>query len=391
MPNLDKYLTWMVESDGSDLYVIVGRPATLKVHGQHELSADGKLGASDIQDMVQQVCNEAQAAEFAVTQEMNLGYGIPNVGRFRVNVYKQRGTPAMVIRYVKSVIPTMEELNLPHNLSELALAKRGLLLLTGAAGTGKSTTLASMIDYRNTHVEGHIVTVEDPIKFLHEHKKSIVTQREVGIDTDSFTSALRNILRQAPDVVLIGEMRDTETVSAAINFAETGHLVLATLHSNTADQALERILSFFPLDSQHQIFQQLALELKGIISLRLLPRSDGGGVIPAFEVLLNTPRIQELIERGEVAELKSAMAASRPEGNVTFDQCLYDLTKKGYITEDEALRWADSRNNLALKFKMEKTRAEGAEDTSRRSTTPSRGAEAGRPIDNTGLRLSRNR
>jgi len=390
MSNIDRYLTWMVESDGSDLYVIVGRPATLKVSGQHLLSPDGKLDAKDIQEMVQDVCNEAQAAEFAVTQEMNLGYGIPNVGRFRVNVYKQRGTPAMVIRYVKSVIPTMEELNLPHNLAELALEKRGLLLLTGAAGTGKSTTLASMIDYRNQHVEGHIVTVEDPIEFLHEHKKSIVTQREVGIDTDSFHSALRNILRQAPDVVLIGEMRDTETVSAAINFAETGHLVLATLHSNTADQALERILSFFPLDSQHQIFQQLSLELKGIVSLRLLPRGDGAGVIPAFEILLNTPRIQELIERGEVPELKSAMAASRAEGNLTFDQCLYDLTKRGYISEEEALRWADSRNNLSLKFKMEKTKGEQAEAETDRGR-PRRGPESGRPIDHTGLRLSRNR
>lgn len=389
MSNIDAYLTWMVENDGSDLYVIVGRPATLKVSGQHILSTEGKLAGKDIQEMIQQICTEAQAAEFAVTQEMNLGYGIPNVGRFRVNIYKQRGTPAMVIRYVKSVIPTMEELNLPHNLAELAMEKRGLLLLTGAAGTGKSTTLASMIDYRNQHMEGHIITVEDPIEFLHEHKRSIVTQREIGIDTDSFASALRNILRQAPDVVLIGEMRDTETVSAAINFAETGHLVLATLHSNTADQALERILSFFPLDSQHQIFQQLSLELKAIVSLRLLPRTDGTGVIPAYEVLLNTPRIQELIERGEIPEIKSAMAASRPEGNITFDQCLYELTKKGYITEDEALRWADSKNNLSLKFKMEKSREPEEAPPARRSTP--RDAESGRPIDQTGLRLSRNR
>lgn len=389
MKKIETYLTWMVENDGSDIYLTVGRPATLKVGGQYLQAADGKLGSDDMAGMVQQVCTEAQAAEFAVTQEMNLGYGIPNVGRFRINIYKQRGTIAMVIRYVKSTIPTMEELNLPHSLAELALEKRGLLLITGAAGSGKSTTLASMIDYRNTHMEGHIITVEDPIEFLHEHKKSIVTQREVGIDTDSFASALRNILRQAPDVVLIGEMRDTETVAAAVNFAETGHLVLATLHSNTADQALERILSFFPLDSHHQIFQQLSLELKSIVGLRLLPRCDGAGVVPAYEIMLNTPRIQELIERGEISEIKTAMSASRPEGNITFDQCLYDLTKQGYITEEQALRWADSKNNLALKFKMEKAREGAAAATSAQRTR--RGIETGRPIDDTGLRLSRER
>ncbi|NOZ24148.1 MAG: PilT/PilU family type 4a pilus ATPase [Planctomycetes bacterium] len=390
MKHIDNYLSWMVENDGSDLYLTVGRPATLKVSGQHLQSSDGKVSSQDMQDMVAQVCNEAQAAEFAVTQEMNLGYGIPEVGRFRVNILKQRGTIAMVIRYVKSRIPTLEELHLPHHLAELALEKRGLILLTGAAGTGKSTTLAAMIDYRNMHMEGHIVTVEDPIEFLHEHKRSIVTQREVGIDTDSFAAALRNILRQAPDVILVGEMRDTETVTAAVNFAETGHLVLATLHSSTADQALERMLSFFPLDTHHQIFQQLSLELNAIVSLRLLPRHDGTGVIPAYEVLLNTPRIQELIERGEVSEIKSAMAASRPEGCITFDQCLYDLVKNGYITEEEALHWADSKNNLALKFKMEKTRTNASADD-RRTSSRGRDIRRGGAVDGTGLRLSRDR
>ncbi|MEW6356907.1 MAG: PilT/PilU family type 4a pilus ATPase [Planctomycetota bacterium] len=386
MKHIDNYLTWMVENDGSDLYLTVGRPATLKVSGQHLQSSDGKLTAQDLQEMVGQICNEAQAAEFAVTQEMNLGYGIPEVGRFRVNILKQRGTIGMVIRYVKSRIPTLEELHLPHQLAELALEKRGLILLTGAAGTGKSTTLASMIDYRNTHVEGHIITVEDPIEFLYEHKRSIVTQREVGIDTDSFAAALRNILRQAPDVILVGEMRDTETVTAAVNFAETGHLVLATLHSSTADQALERLLSFFPLDAHHQIFQQLSLELNAIVSLRLLPRHDGTGMIPAYEILLNTPRIQELIERGEISEVKSAMAASRPEGCITFDLCLYDLVKSGYITEEEALHWADSKNNLALKFKMEKIPT-AADD--RRASPRGRDIRRGGAVDGTGLRLSR--
>lgn len=386
MKHIDNYLSWMVENDGSDLYLTVGRPATLKVSGQHVPSSDGKLTTQDLEQMVAQICSEAQAAEFAVTQEMNLGYGIPEVGRFRVNILKQRGTIAMVIRYVKSRIPSLEELHLPHQLAEIALEKRGLILLTGAAGTGKSTTLASMIDYRNSHMEGHIITVEDPIEFLHEHKRSIVTQREVGIDTDSFAAALRNILRQAPDVVLIGEMRDTETVSAAVNFAETGHLVLATLHSSTADQALERILSFFPLDTHHQIFQQLSLELNAIVSLRLLPRHDGTGMIPAYEILLNTPRIQELIERGEVSEVKSAMAVSRPEGCITFDLCLYDLVKSGYITEEEALHWADSKNNLALKFKMEKS-ATAADE--RKVSPRGRDIRRGGSVDSTGLRLSR--
>jgi len=358
MRSLDSYLLWMAESDASDLYLVPGRPPVIKVKARFLEAQEDPVKPEEMDAIVKAVCDERQRSEFEITQEMNLAYSSPNLGRFRINLYKQRGAVGMVVRFVKSVIPSFEELGLPNTLGDLAMRKRGLVLITGPAGSGKSTTLAAMIDYRNTNSEGHIITIEDPIEFIHQHKKSIVSQREVGIDTETFASALRNVLRQAPDVILIGEMRDTETVEAAISFAETGHLVLSTLHSSNTQQALERILSFFPLDTHNQIFQLLSMELAAIVGLRLVRRADGQGLIPAYEIMLATPRIRELIEKGQITGIRAAMSASLKEGNMTFDECLYRLCKQGLITEQEAMRWPDSKTNLRLRFKMEKAKEE---------------------------------
>lgn len=360
MNQIDEYLIWMTKEQASDLYIIAGRPAVIKVQGKHVSYNDKLFTPDQILAMSLEICNEDQKKEFLETHELNMAYSVSGYGRYRINLYQQRGSAAIVARYVRHEIPTIKDLGLPFILNELVMMKQGLILVTGPTGSGKTTTLAAMIDYRNANAAGHIITIEDPIEFIHRHKKSIISQREVGIDTKSFSEALRNAVRQAPDVILIGELRDVESVEAAIHFAETGHLVLGTLHSNTTEQAIERILNFFPRTAAEQILQQLAIELVAIIGLRLVQKADGTGRCPAYEIMIATPRIRELIERGAIGELKSAMAASLPEGCITFDQCLYDLYKREVITEEEALRWADSPNNLRIKIRLEKGASTGS-------------------------------
>jgi twitching motility protein PilU len=297
------------------------------------------------------IMNERQRKEFAETMEMNLALALPQVARFRVNIFQQRGSVGMVIRRIKADPMTLAELGLPPVISDIAMSKRGLALLVGATGSGKSTTLAAMIDHRNSNEAGHIITIEDPIEFVHRHKQSIVSQREVGFDTQSFQSALKNTLRQAPDVILIGEIRDTETMEAAINFAETGHLCLATLHSNNANQAIERIMNFFPVERHAQIYLQLSMNLRAIISQRLIPSLDDKRVV-AMEILLDTPRIKDLIKKGDVDVLKEAMEQGVQEGCQTFDMALFNLYVDGKISLEQALVNADSANNLRLKIKL---------------------------------------
>ena len=294
---------------------------------------------------------EKQRKEFAQTLEMNLAQSLPGVARFRVNILTQRGSVGMVIRRIKADVTSLDELGLPSILKDIAMTKRGLVLVVGATGSGKSTTLAAMIDHRNTNEAGHIITIEDPIEFVHRHKQSIVTQREVGCDTHSFQAALKNTLRQAPDVILIGEIRDTETMEAAITFAETGHLCLGTLHSNNANQAIERIMNFFQPERHAQIYLQLSLNLRAIVSQRLIPSVEGKRVA-ALEILMDTPRIKDLIKHGEVDSLKEAMEQGVQEGCQTFDQALFALYRDGKITLDQALVNADSANNLRLKIKL---------------------------------------
>jgi twitching motility protein PilU len=295
--------------------------------------------------------SESQLREYGENLELNMAMSLPGVSRFRVNVFRQRGSAGMVIRRVKAEVSSLQELGLPDILKEITMSKRGLVLVVGATGSGKSTTLAGMVDYRNATESGHIITIEDPIEFVHRHKKSIVTQREVGFDTHSFQSALKNTLRQAPDVILIGEIRDTETMEAAVTFAETGHLCLGTLHSNNANQAIERIMNFFPLERHAQIYLQLSLNLRSIISQRLIPSPDGKRVA-ALEILMDTPRVRDLIKKGDVDILKEAMEQAVQEGCQTFDQALFMLYKEGKISLDQALINADSANNLRLKIKL---------------------------------------
>jgi twitching motility protein PilU len=311
----------------------------------------------ELEDLVQSIMNERQRQDFAETMEMNLAMALPNVSRFRVNLYRQRGTVGLVIRRVKVEVDSLAGLGLPPILGDIAMTKRGLVLVVGATGSGKSTTLAAMVDHRNSIEGGHIITIEDPIEFVHRHKQSIVTQREVGFDTHSYQAGLKNALRQAPDVVLIGEIRDTEVMEAAITFAETGHLCLGTLHSNNANQAIERILNFFPAIRQAQIYLQLSLNLRAIISQRLIPARDQGRVA-ALEILMDTPRVKDLIKRREVDVLKEAMEQGIQEGCQTFDQALFLLYQEGKISWDNALINADSANNLRLKIKLAGLRAE---------------------------------
>jgi twitching motility protein PilU len=341
----------MVETDASDLYLTVARPPMYRIEGKVQPIGDGSFKPQDLEAVVRSVLNERQLQEFAETLEMNMAMSLPGVSRFRVNIFRQRGSMGMVIRRVKAEPATMDELGLPSILGKIVMSKRGLVLVVGATGSGKSTSLAAMVDHRNENESDHIITIEDPIEFVHKHKKSIVTQREVGFDTLSFQAALKNTLRQAPDVILIGEIRDTETMEAAITFAETGHLCLGTLHSNNANQAIERIMNFFPLERHAQIYLQLSLNLRSIISQRLVPSVDGKRVA-ALEVLVDTPRIKDLIKRGQVDVLKEGMEQGVQEGCQTFDQALFMLYKEAKITLEQALVNADSANNLRLKIKL---------------------------------------
>lgn len=351
MLDITKLLTVMVEHDASDLYLTVDSPPMYRINGVTRPAGNRSLDDQDTKELAESIMNDKQRAEFYAKNEMNLGLYYKALGRFRVNVMVQRGTVGLVIRQIRGRIPSLDELALPPIMKDIAMTKRGLVLIVGATGSGKSTSLAALIDYRNTTSTGHIVTIEDPIEFVHPHKKSVVSQREIGVDTETYSIALKNALRQAPDVILIGEIRDTETMEAAINFAETGHLCLATLHSNNANQAMERILNFFPPERHSQMYLQLSLNLRAIVSQRLVRTVDGSRVA-AIEVMTDTPRVKDLIHKAQISELKDAMEKSTNLGMQTFDQALFDLYREGRVTLDEALKNADSANNLRLRVKL---------------------------------------
>ena len=350
------FLKLMTEKGASDMFLTTGAPVNIKVEGKLYPLGNTGLPAGMVKKIAYSLMDEGQVPVFERDLEFNMAIAVKDAGRFRVNVFKQRGEVGMVIRAIKSDIPSIEQLRLPVLFKELIMEPRGLVLLVGATGSGKSTTLASMIDHRNSSVSGHILTIEDPIEYLHRHKKSVVNQREVGLDTKSYHVALKNAMREAPDVIMIGEIRDTETMEAAISFSETGHLCLATLHSNNADQTLERILNFFPESAHRNILMNLALNLRAVISQRLVIGKDGRR-LPAAEVLLNTPLIRDMIRRGQIHEIKEAMDRSLQEGMQTFDQALMSMYKEGKIDLEEALAKADSRDGLALKIRL----SEGAD------------------------------
>lgn len=343
--NIDAYLKYMAQKGASDLFLTTGAPACIKQNGEVVPASKNILLPGTIRELAYTLMDAEQRREFENMHEMNLGLSMPEVGRFRVNIYKQRGEVSMVVRYISSKVPTLDGLNAPSTLKTLVANKSGLVLVVGATGTGKSTTLAAMIDYRSRAKTGHILTVEDPIEFTFSHKKSIVGQREIGIDTLSYENALREAMREAPDVIMIGEIRDRETMKAALAFADTGHLVLSTLHAINANQALDRVLNFFPSDTHSQILMDLSMNLRGIISQRLVPAVDKTRVA-AMEILLNTPYISDMIQKGEVSDIKEVMEKAETSGMQTFDQALYRLYKEGRISLEEALSNADSRNNL---------------------------------------------
>ena len=346
-------LRMMLAKNASDLFITSGFPPALKVDGKVTPVSAQALTNQQCKEIARSIMNDKQAAEFDATKECNFAIGLPNVARFRVNAFIQRGATGLVFRTITTKIPKFEELGLPDVLKEVAMTKRGLVIFVGATGSGKSTSLAAMVGYRNENSYGHIITIEDPIEFVHDHKNCIVTQREVGVDTDNWFAALKNTLRQAPDVILIGEIRDRETMDYAIAFAETGHLCLATLHANSTNQALDRIINFFPEERRQQLLMDLSLNTRAFISQRLIPRKAGKGRIPAVEVMLNSPLISDLIFKGEVHEIKEIMAKSRELGMQTFDQSLFDLYEAGQITYEDALRNADSVNDVRLKIKLE--------------------------------------
>lgn len=346
-----RLLNLMVERKASDLFLSVGAPPTLKIEGEIAPVGEAALTADEVNAIARSVLSDAQRAEFEAMMEMNLAIDLPDVGRYRVNVYRQRGNVAVAVRYIALRIPSFEELHLPPLLRELATTPRGLVLVVGAAGSGKSTTLAAMIDYLNEHQAMHILAVEEPIEYVHRHKRSIVDQREVGLDTLSFGNALRNTMREAPDVLMIGEIRDRETMQAAIAYAETGHLCLATLHANNANQALDRIINFFPDSAHHQLLIDLSLNLKAVVSQRLLRGVDGKR-LPAVEILLSSPYVAELIEKGEIDSIKEAMKQSMELGMMTFDESIYRLYAAGRISYDEAVEHADSRTDLSLRIRL---------------------------------------
>lgn len=347
------YLQFMTEHDASDLYLTAGAAPSMKVHGQLCHVHNERLTGNEIKEMAYSAMNEKQIKEFENSLEMNLAISEKDVGRFRVNIFQQRNTTAMVIRNIKIVIPTAESLGIPDVLKKAVMQKRGLILFVGATGAGKSSSLAALIDYRNINSAGHIITIEDPIEFVHQHKQSIISQREVGVDTESYTVALKNTLRQAPDVILIGEIRSAETMQQALTFAETGHLCLSTLHANNSNQAMERVISFFTEDARHRLLLDLSLNLVAIVSQRLVSTTDGKRTA-AFEILLGTPLACDLIKRGDVSALKEIIQKSNHLGMQTFDDSLYQLYKGGRITMESALENADSQQNLRIRLTLEK-------------------------------------
>ena len=349
--SIRQLLQVMVDQDASDLYLMAGAPPGYRIQGVIQRLGKQEMNPATVERLASDLMSEKQKSDFASTMEMNLSSAHPGLGRFRVNIYRQRGTVGMVIRQITTDIPSIDDLGLPEIFKDISMSKRGLVLMVGATGSGKSTSLAAMVDWRNTNQAGHIITIEDPVEFMHTHKKCFVTQREVGSDTVSFHAALKNTLRQAPDVILLGEIREQETMEHAIAFAETGHLAMATLHANNSNQALERIINFFPKEQHQQVYMNLAMNLRAILSQRLVKTVDGKRAA-AIEILINTPRISDLILKGDVSGIKEAMESGEQHGMRTFDQTLFQMWESGLISEIEALRNADSANNLRLKMKM---------------------------------------
>ena len=351
------YLRTMVEKDASDLYMSSGAPMSAKINGTLQPLEDRTLTPEQVKDAAYAIMNADQIKEFEHKPEMNLAISEEGIGRFRVNIFRQRSSISMVIRNIKTEIPDWKLLGLPAVLTDIIMEKRGLVLFVGATGSGKSTSLASLIDYRNSNSAGHIITIEDPVEFVHSHKKSIVNQREIGVDTDSYEDALKNTLRQAPDVILIGEIRDRETMEHALAFAETGHLAISTLHANNANQALDRIINFFPEERRNQLLLDLSLNLRAFVSQRLIKTVDGKRAA-AVEILLGTPLVQDMIRRGDVHEIKEVMQKSESLGMQTFDRALYKLVEEGRIDTEEALKNADSPNNLRLSLSLNTDKVE---------------------------------
>lgn len=354
---INDLLKLMVSRNGSDLFLTGDFPPAVKVDGKISKVSPQPLSGAHTLALARSIMNDKQAAEFERTKECNFAISPPGVGRFRVNAFIQQGKVGMVLRVIPQTLPTIQSLGLPVVLEEVTMTKRGLVILVGATGSGKSTTLAAMVDHRNENSYGHIITIEDPVEFVHPHKNCVVTQREVGLDTDSWEIALKNTLRQAPDVILMGEIRDRETMEHAVAFAKTGHLCMATLHANSANQALDRIINFFPEERRAQLLMDLSLNLKGLISQRLVPKQDGKGRFAAVEILINTPLISDLIFKGDVSEIKEIMKKSRQLGMQTFDQALFDGFEANEITFEDALRNADSVNDLRLQIKLNSQRA----------------------------------
>ena len=350
-------LRLMASRNGSDLFLTADFPPAIKVDGKVTKVSPQPLTGQHTLALARSVMNDKQAAEFERTKECNFAIAPQGIGRFRVNAFVQQGNIGMVMRTIPQTLPTIDSLNLPQVLKDVSVTKRGLVIFVGATGSGKSTSLAAIVDFRNENTFGHIITIEDPVEFVHAHKNCIITQREVGIDTEGWESALKNTLRQAPDVILMGEIRDRETMEHAVAFAETGHLCLATLHANSANQALDRIINFFPEERRAQLLMDLSLNLKALVSQRLMPRQEGRGRVAAVEIMLNTPLISDLIFKGEVSEIKEIMKRSRELGMQTFDQALFDLYEGQAITFEDALRNADSVNDLRLQIKLHSQRA----------------------------------
>ena len=345
-------LTMMMQKKGSDLFITSGFPPAMKIDGKMTPATTQPLSSQHTQELARAIMNDKQAAEFEATKECNFAISPASIGRFRVNAFMQQGRVGMILRTINVQIPEMEDLKLPPVLKDVVMTKRGLVLFVGGTGSGKSTSLAAMIGYRNQNSYGHIITIEDPVEYVHDHRNCIITQREVGVDTNSWEIALKNTLRQAPDVILIGEIRDREVMEHAIAFAETGHLAMGTLHANNANQAIDRIINFFPEERRPQLLMDLSLNLKAIVSQRLIPVKEGKGRAAAVEVLLNSPLIADLIFKGEVHEIKEIMKKSKELGMQTFDMALFDLFEEGRISYDDALRFADSMNEVRLMIKL---------------------------------------